>query len=216
MRKMKLKFSTVQDQIWKSIGDIQGLVRLVLGMSMLSEEDEEQIKKVPSDAPMILTKYWSFLDFENLEHIVENQCSSTEKDMMKAYKEEVLKFCQRRVSEFPPNCLGSSGNNAGMKKLYVTLDLDDPALKRIKHLKIIIANILGCRASELVLQNVEYGCVLVTFLLATAVGRRLVLDGRILTTEQKSILKKEHVISLKYESTILFNAREIQHTGTYV
>ena len=112
---------------------------------------------------------------------------------MNEYKQEVLNFCQRRVSEFPTNFLGSSGNDTGMKKLHVTLNLEDPALKRIKHLKIIIANILGCRASELMLQNVEYGCVLVTFLLTTAVERRLFLDGIILTTEQETILKKEHV-----------------------
>ena len=77
------------------------------------------------------------MDFENLEHIiVEHKCSSTEKERMNEYKQEVLNFCQRRVSEFPPNFLGSSGNDAGMKKLYITLNLEDPALKRIKHLKI--------------------------------------------------------------------------------
>ena len=45
------------------------------------------------------------------------------------------------------------------------------------------------------LQSVEYGCVLVTFLVTAAVERRLFLDGIILTAEQdqETILKKVHV-----------------------
>ena len=204
MRKIRRNFSSLQEQIWKSIDDIQGLVRLVLGMSILSEDDEKQIQQTPSNVSMILTKYWSFLDFENLDHIVEEKCSCAEKRMMKEYKEEVQQFCKRRVSEFPRDSLGSGGNDSGMKKMYVTLNLDDPALKRIQHLKIVIANILGCRASELVLQNIEYGSVLVTFLLTAAVGARLFLEKRALTAKQKAALKDQHVTSLKYEMTLLF------------
>ena len=206
-RRIKLRFSDLQDRIWNAIDDIQGLVRLVLGMGMLSEDDEEQIRKTPGNICTIVMKYCSFLDFENLEYIVEHKCSSPEKSMMKEYKEEVERFCQRRVSEVPPNSLGNSGNNIiGKKKLYVTLDLSDPALKRIRHLKIFIANILGCRASDLILLNIGTGSVLVTFLLTAAIGARLYLEERILTTEQKAALWEEHVTFLKYESTILFDA----------
>ena len=211
MRKIRLNFSSLQEKIWKSVDDIQGLVRLVLGMSILSEDDEKQIRQTPTDVSMILTKYWSFLDFVNLEHIVEEKCSNAEKMMVKEYKEEVQQFCERRVSEFPRDSLGNGGTDPGMKKLYVKLNLDDPALKRIKDLKIVIANILGCRASELVLQNIEYGSVLVTFLLTAAVGTRL--EGRVLTAKQTAALKDQRVISLKYESTVLFYAHTEKECG---
>ena len=65
-RRIKLKFSTLQDKVWKTITDIEGLVQLTLGMGILSKDDEEQIRKTPSTVSIILTKYWSFLDFENL------------------------------------------------------------------------------------------------------------------------------------------------------
>lgn len=199
-RRIKLKFSTLQDEIWKSINDIQGLVQLVLGMGILSKDDEEHIRKNPSDVSIILTKYWSFLDFENLEHIVERKCSSVEKKMMKEYKEEVQMFCQRRVSELPPNSLDSSVNNAGMRKLCILLDLDDPALQHIRHLKMAIANILGCRTSDLVLQSIEPGSVLVTYLVNATVGAKL-FETR-MTAKQKAALKSNNVTWIRYDEKI--------------
>ena len=206
-RWIKFKFSALQDKIWKSITDIQGLVRLALGMGILSKEDEEQIRKTPwaSVVSIILTKYWSFLDFENLEHIVEHMCSSAEKRMMKEYKEEVEMYCRRRVSEFPPNSLGSSSNNTGMKKLCIVLALDDPALQSIRHLKMTIANILGCRTSDLVLQNIQPGSVLVTYLVNDTVGAKLVEQRMI--AKQKAALKVNKVMWIRYdEKTIIFSA----------
>ena len=97
MRKIRLNFSSLQEKIWKSVDDIQGLVRLVLGMSILSEDDEKQIRQTPTDVSTILTKYWSFLDFVNLEHIVEEKCSNAEKMMVKEYKEEVQQFCKTAI-----------------------------------------------------------------------------------------------------------------------
>jgi hypothetical protein len=192
-RRIKLKFSTLQDKIWKSITDTQGLVQLVLGMGMLSKDDEEQIRKTPSAVSIILTKYWSFLDFENLEHIVQCKCSSAsvEKRMMQQYKEDVVTYCQRRVSELPPNSLGGSSNDTGMKKLCILLALDDPALQNIKYLKMDIANILGCRTSDLVLQNVEPGSVLATYTINATVGAQLV--ERRMTAKQKAALKANKV-----------------------
>ena len=123
---------------------------------------------------------------------------------MKEYCEEIKRFCERRVTELPTGSLGNGTDHSGMKKLTVTLNLKDPSLKHIKDLKVVIANILGCLASQLVLENIENGSVLVTFLMVASVGAKLLLT-RPLTTEQKNALRKKHVISLKYESTIVFN-----------
>jgi hypothetical protein len=204
-RRIKQKFSALQDEIWKSITDIERLIQLVLGMGILSKDDKEQIRKTHSAVTMILIEYWSFLDFENLEHIVERKCGSAEKRMMKEYKEEVEIYCRRRVSELPPNSLGSSSKNTGMKKLCVKLALDDPALQSIRHLKMAIANILGCRTSDLVLQNVEPGSVLATYLVNATIGAQLV--ERRMTDKQEAVLKANKVIWIKYdEKTTIFSA----------
>ena len=218
-RRIKLKFSILQDEVWKTITDIEGLVQLTLGMGILSKDDEEHIRKTPSAVSIILTKYWSFLDFENLEHIVERKCGNAEKRMMKEYKGEVEIFCRRRVSELPPNSLGSSSTNTGMKKLCVKLALDDPALHTIRHLKMTIANILGYRTSDLVLQNVEPGSVLVTYSVNDTVGAKLVEQR--MTARQKVALKINKAIWIRYDGkTIVFSAdlessaRQLIQTGT--
>ena len=218
-RRIKQKFSTLQDEIWKTITDIQGLVQLTLGMGILSKDDEEHIRRTPSTVSIILTKHWSFLDFENLEHIVERKCGSAEKWMMKEYKEEVEMYCRRRVSEFPPNSLGSSSNNTGMKKLCVKLTLDDPALQSIRHLKMTIANILGCHTSNLVLQNVESGSVLVTYLVNDTISAKLVQQR--MTVKQKADLKVNEVMWIRYDEKITIfsadtesSARQLIQTGT--
>jgi hypothetical protein len=220
--RIKRKFSDLQEEIWKSITDIQGLVLLVLGMGILSRDDEEQIRKNPGAVATILTKHWSFLDFENLEHIVEHKCGSAEIRMMKEYKEEVLIFCQRKVSELPPNSLGSSNssNNTGMNKLCIKLALDDPALQRIKHLKMAIANILGYHTSDLVLQNIEPGSVLVTYLVNATVGAQLVEQR--MTARQMEALKADKVMWIRYDERIIIfsadlysSAGQVVQTGNY-
>ena len=212
-RRIKLKFSTLQDEIWKTITDIQGLVQLALGMGILSKDDEEQIRKTPSAVSIILTKYWSFLDFENLEHIVERKCGNAEKRMIKEYKEEVEMYCRRRVSEIPPNSLGSSSNNTGMKKLCVVLALDDPALQSIRHLKMAIANILGCRTSDLVLQNIQPGSVFVTYLVNDTVGAKFVQR---MTAKQKADLKANKVMWIRYDERITIFSADMVQTGIWI
>ena len=204
----------MQDEVWKTITDIEGLVQLTLGMGILSKDDEEQIRKTPSAVSIILTKYWSFLDFENLEHIVERKCGNAEKRMMKEYKGEVEMYCRRRVSEFPPNSLGSSSNNTGMKKLCVKLALDDPALQSIRHLKMVIANILGCRTSDLVLQNVESGSVLVTYLVKTTTGAEFL--ERKMSAKLKAAMEANVVVWIRYDEKITIFNLELESAGQVI
>ena len=214
VKTMKRKFSRLLERIWNSIDDLKGTVAYLVDMAILSEEDEKQVKEALSinDVRILLAqKYWSFLDYENLENIVETKCGDNEQKLMKAYCEEVKKFCERRVTEFPPGSLSNSTDHPGMKKLIVTLDLNDPSLKHIKHLKVVIANILGCPASKLVLYDIEDGSVVVTFLVVASVGAKLFLT-RLLTSKQEDVLREEHVISLKYESTVVFSTDKEMET----
>ena len=208
MKVMKRKFSTLLEKVWKSIDDYRGTVACLLDMAILSEEDEKQVKEAPNvnEIRIILAqKYWSFLDHENLQHIVETKCGDTEQKLMKEYSEKVKQFCERSVTELPSGFLGSDTDHTGKKKLLVRLDLKDPSLKHIKDVKVVIANILGCQASNLVLHDIENGSILVTFLVVASIGAEL-FETKSLTSEQEDLLRKEHVISLKFESTIFFNA----------
>lgn len=206
---MKRKFSSLQEEIWKTINDHKGIKAFLLGMGILSKEDQKQVGESSDIEEVRITlaqKYWSFLDYGNLEHIVMHKCGDAEQQMMREYSEKMGRFCERRVSEFPLGSLSDGTDHAGMKKLHVMLDLTDPTLINVRRVKMVIANILGCSASTLVLHNIENGSVLVTFLVVMSPGAELFETG-LLTAKQENALKEEHVISLKYESIFFFNAQ---------
>ena len=115
-------------------------------MGILGEDDEILVKRADNtdDIFMVLMRYWSFLDYENFESIVVNMCGKDSKQIQEwsQYKDEVQMFCERcRVYELPGSSLEDSNKRERMNKLIVRLNLDDPVLSRIKHLKEVIANI---------------------------------------------------------------------------
>ena len=54
------------------------------------------------------------------------------------------------------------------------------------------------------LQNIESGSVLVTFLITTTLGSKM-FERSSLTDEQKEELRKEQVISIKYGSVYVYS-----------
>ena len=211
VKMMKHKFSTLQTKIRKNIKENvshEELASHVVGMYILSDDHEKQVKKASSIEEIfnILTKYWSFLDFSILENIAVNLCESfNAEEEIRLYRAEVVQFCERRVSEFPQGSLSHGTDSEGMGKLVVKLDLQDPSLKHVKHLKEVIADILEQPASKLVLHDIEYGSVLVTFLIATSLGDKLLIK-RTLTEEQEDALREAHVTSLEFKGISVFSS----------
>ena len=177
-------------------------------MDILSEEDEQRVDKANNtdEVFIVIAKYWSFLDFVNLEDIVEHSCGEAEQKMMQEYGREVKRFCEKRVSEFPCDALRSDNDHAGMEEVYIALDLTNPSLNRIKDLKYVIANILGISASKLILINIGDGSIVAIFLITTSVATKI----SSLTEEQRATLKAAQVISLKFQSTGLIVCTQVK------
>lgn len=180
----------------------------MIGMGILKEDDETLVKRADNIDDIfttVLMKYWNFLDYENFESIVVNMCGDDLDQEWEQYKDEVQKFCERRVSELPNGSLeDSSTRYEGMEKLVVKLNLDDPVLSRIKYLKEVIANILGVRASTIILQNIKAGSIVVTFLIAASLGKEL-FERTSLTKQQKHALSEAGVISMEFKSTLIMD-----------
>lgn len=216
---VKRRFSDLVAKVRQKIKDLDdGLVKLVAHlscMSVLTEDDEMQVLRATSvdSIFIILRSYWSFLDYENLEDIAVNVCYDDTEHEWKEYGDAVKIFCERRISEFPNDSLHNGVDHQGMEKLYIWLDLTDPSLNRIKHLKEVIANILGRKASKLILENIARGSVCVTFLIATSLGEALFEKGS-LTDQQKDAFRREHAISLKFKSTLIMFHQQ-QQKGIY-
>ena len=208
---MKHRFSTLQTMIRKDIKeniDHEDLATHVIGMYILDDEHERRVDSASGTEEIfrILTKYWSFLDFGNLENIAENFCSHEceAKKELDQYKHDVRQFCECRVSEFPEGSLNNGTDSEGMEKLIVRLDLEDPSLKYVQNLKEIIANILGQKASKLVLCDIGSGSVIVTFLIPTSLGETLFM----LTQEQRDKLGDANVLSLKFRDITVFSIHQ--------
>ena len=216
IKTMKHRFSTLQTMIRKDIkenSDYEELAAHVLGMCILSDEHEKKVDNASriEEIFKILTKYWSFLDFSNLENIAENLCSDNCEARIKLnqYKCDVQQFCERRVSEFPPGSLNNGTDIEGMDKLVVRLDLEDPSLKHVQNLKETIANILGEPASKLVIYDIGNGSVVVTFLIPTSLGEALFLkQSDTLTQKQKDNLMDANVISLEFKDVTVFSIQQ--------
>ena len=197
VNRLRLKFASLQSTIRRKIKDHKELAAHVVGMYILSPQDEERVTQAvcTNDIFNVLSKYWSLIDFSNLENITQNEevCSNVKQEL-EAYKAEVKCFCERRVSEVPPDVLKNNTDQEGMEKLIITLDLNDAPLKNIQHLKEKIANILCKRASDLLLYDVGKGSVRIILLM---LGKSTFVNLP-LTEEQITAFKEEHVVALTF------------------
>ena len=195
VNRLRLKFANLQSTVRHKVKDHKELAAHVIGMYILGPHDEEKVTQAvcTNEIFNVLSKYWSLIDFSNLESITQNEevCGNVKQEM-EAYKAEVERFCERRVSEVPPDVLKNNTDQENMEKLVITLDLNDAPLKNIKYLKEKIANILCKRASDLLLYDVGKGSVLVTLLL---LGKNAFVKLP-LTADQITTFKEEHVVVL--------------------
>ena len=217
VNKMKLRFSTLQTMIRRKINDVGDFRAHVMGMGILSKDEETLVMRADNidDIFTILTRHWCFLDYGNFESIVVSMCGKDSDQIQEwsQYKDEVEIFCERcRVYELPDGSLEDVNTRCEeLGKLVVRLTLDDPVISRIKHLKEVIANILGIRASRLVIENIESGSVEVTFLIAASLGKELFVK-KSLTPKQKYDLNKAGVISMSLKSSMTTNVMSAEDT----
>ena len=215
-RRMKLAFSSLQTKIRRKIKrhSISDFRAHVVGMGILDEDDETYVKgadDIDEIFAEVLMKYWSFLDYDNFDNIVKNMCESDPEQIQEwlQYKIEIKRFCERcRVSELPDGFLqDSNAKYDGMEKVVVKLVLDDPVLKRIMDCKRVIANILDIPSSSLILCNIEDGCILISFMIAASLGKKVFVK-KSLTEDQKGALKEAGVLSMGYndKSTLIMDA----------
>ena len=166
----------------------------------LLDEHREEIKraKTVSEIFVILSAYWNYLNLELLEYIIDLYGTSDDKERLKSYKEELYKFCKRRIFELPlpESCSGNgSALSPKQEKFNVKFDVHkNTTCEDICEMKRIIAGILHVRPAVLNIVRVDAGCVQITFLIPKFVAKEIFpLSG-----DQASALSKDAaVIRLK-------------------
>ena len=119
----------------------------------------------------ILSQYWSFFNYELLEHII--NCKGTPNDIvnLEEYKEELKVFCRRRIDEVPKYALGQI--SASETTVQMKLDLDHPTLNGIRDVKQRICKILAVPPSTLHIYSTSDGCVELAVWMPTHIRKQL-------------------------------------------
>ena len=163
-------------------------------ISLLGDHKDDILKATSVNQIFnILTAFWSFFNYDLLEHIIE-ECD-VDKAALRDYQDALKVFCERRVSELPQNVL--KGVDFNRDKVWVKMELNNPTLREINNLKGRIAQILEVPVSGLFLNDIQSGCVQLEFL----VPQRIMAALFPLTEEQIHNLQQQaNVLTLKWRN----------------
>ena len=159
----------------------------------LLDEHRQEIKGAESISAIfiILSPYWSYLNYEILEYIIEHYGTSEDTEQLRSYKEKLTDFCKRRIFELPMPVRDNGTENIlspKQKKLIVKLDVrEDISCGQFNRIKVMIAKILLVRPATLQISSIAAGCVQLTFLIPKFVAQEIFP----LSNEQKSALSKD-------------------------
>ena len=107
---------------------------------------------------VILSPFWSFLDYEILEAIIDEFGTDNDHSNLRQY----VKDLKKALSQVEPGTLTIKEDT--YIKLYVKLDTDvNEALRRYRDIKATIARIFGVEVYALQLCSVEDGCIELIF-----------------------------------------------------
>ena len=145
----------------------------------LLDEHREEIKhaKSISEVFITLTPYWNYLNYELLEYIIELYGTSDDNERLKSYKEELYKFCKRRIFELTLSESGSGTDSAlspKQEKFIVKFNVrKDITYEATLQMKGRIAEILHVNLAALIIVHVDTGCVQLTFLIPKFIAQEI-------------------------------------------
>ena len=172
---------------------------LSLGLFQTSENQQpvlsnvgEKIRSASSiqDIFLDLMCFWSFFNYELLEHIIQVYGTTEDKEELRMYLNDLEKFCQRRIFEVPSHVYGNESNKGNWAKFIVKLDDEIQKLQDLRHVRRKIAKILGLQSATLYLCDLTRGCVEVVFMIPQLLAQEVFP----LCDDQKNSLSTNHVV----------------------
>jgi len=157
-------------------------------------DDGKKIQNASSipDIFVVMSPYWSFFNYQPLEHIIEYKGTPEDKANLQMYLDDLKKFCQRRIFEVPPHVYGNASNKEKWAKFTLKLDDEIRKLDDIRKVQRRIAKILGLQ--YLYLCDISEGCVKVVFLIPQLVAQKVFP----LSNAQQDSLSANHVVEKSY------------------
>ena len=138
---------------------------------------------------IIISRYYSYYNYELLQTITDIHGSPNDKEMMRQYILDFSKYCERVpcVEFHDDHCQESPGRT----KLRFKLDYNKNLLKLadIKNIERQISKILKIKPSVLFLHSVEEGCTAITFLVPAFCTDTI--RGLLASKEMRNTLQEE-------------------------
>ena len=158
-----------------------------------------------------LLPHMSFFNYDIISVIIKHVGGALVEELA-AYEDHFKSYSMNRVSG--PHRVVRFTNEAQnnfefMEKLFVKLDLEweEVSLEDLKRFQCKLASILKIRQEKLILQSIQQGCVLVTFLIHTSLLQIIMNNG--LNADQEDSFNSENVISLTTTSAKVFENMEL-------
>lgn len=150
---------------------------------------------------LLVTEYASFLNCDIFEYILDKYQLRTGQEELN-YPEYLDAYIRKlKISEFIKINPLLKKFTATSKELVLKIDIEATSrLSKILHLKNTIASILGVNNAALQLVDIKEGCVLVSFLIPTAVAEVTFNEHTVFTQEQTELLQTAQVSWLKWEA----------------
>ena len=208
---MKQNFYRLLDKMWTSLkdSDIQDTIGRLGEANCVSRRELTKIQQISSIEQLRIhlgVTYWSYLDIDNLVPIItaEDVNADIKKDF-EVYRDKLELLKERTVSEFPHGFFQQATAIADTGEVKVSLEIHNPTFRYIiMCVKMKLAEILDCRPNKLILYELTYGSIQITFLMKKSVAVE-VFEKQPLSPKQIEALRAEHITSLQYESSILFS-----------
>ena len=201
VRKIHEKFATLQTQIRESLAGkvpAKKIAAHVIAYGIIDQAGDEKLRFLEHESLeavfTILSDHWSFLDYDLLKSIVKNYGSEDDEGKIEEYQKELQLFCERRVSEVPKGFIQRKRSEHDQQdKVIIKLKLDDPRLRDIKDLKTKLCDVMGIEPATLQIEDIQQGCVEVTFLVSKHVFH---LFKKPLTKQQWEAFQASSIVSL--------------------
>lgn len=159
----------------------------------LFQDQMDKLKRVSTMSAIfdILEEFWSFINYDLIELLIDLLGSDDDKKRLKSYKEKFAEYAKRRLYKCPSKVAASIASQCDV---YVKVEsrFEKSSLHELSRFCKNLSNLLGIKRYAIRLCCIEKGCIRLTFQIHNFVRERIFP----ISPQQKGMLTKLGIIQL--------------------
>ena len=211
---MHINFSDLIDNLIRSLEHNRRSPKNIIDALGAYIPDECQKASDLDEFFVELLPHMSFFNYVIPKLIIQH----LEKDLIRqlaAYEAKFESYCKNRLSGPHPVVIRNETQSKDqlMQKVFIKLDVewDGFPIEYIERFRCKLGSILNIEQEKLLLQTVQKGCVLLTFVVHRSLLQIIINNG--LTPNQKHALRESQVITMEIGSVNIFENLELVSTN---